>query len=98
MPFCAGRTTVSGPMSGGSSGAMGMSPCAFTASTTTSATPTSAASLVAKTLAVKSPSGLRTTTPRSRIAARCGPRAMSATSSPARLSLAPKYAPIAPAP
>ena len=37
MPFCAGSTTVSGPKSGGSSGAMAVSPCAFTASTTTSA-------------------------------------------------------------
>ena len=55
-------------------------------------------SSVACGCAWKSPRGLSTVTPRSRMAARCSPRAIRWTSAPPRSSAAPTYAPIAPAP
>ena len=99
MPFCIPMTRVCGPISVSICGSTGRIWCALSATITQSTAPTDAMSSVAATCAEKSPrSDFTSTPPRSRIAARCGPRAISVTSAPPRASDAPTYAPIAPAP
>ena len=57
--------------------------CAFSATTTESCAPSSSGFSEAATRTVRSPSAVRSVSPRSRMAARCGPRATSDTSAPA---------------
>ena len=89
MPFCVLTTVVSAEIKGATRGASCVRPCALTPRKMTSTGPASARSPMILGRSTKSPSGLITRTPRSCMARRCGPRAKSVTSSPARVMRAP---------
>src|SRR5437879_3271405 len=98
MPFWAVTTAVSGPRSGPRRGAISGRLWAFRVRITASAPVTTERSSVHGGCATKVSSASRTSTPRSRMAARCAPRATRVTSTPARAMRAPRKAPVAPAP
>ncbi len=98
MPFCVVMTIVVGPTIEATSAAIGASWWALTARTMRSAPPASAMRSVAPTRATISSPFSFSTSPRSRIAFRCSPRATTLTLSPAAASLAAMWPPIAPAP
>src|SRR5262249_30805769 len=80
----AGTTAVSGPRRGPSRGAISARWRALSVRMTESALATTSRSSVQGGCATKLPSASRTSTPRSRIAARCAPRAIRVTSTPPR--------------
>ena len=78
-PFRRGSTAAPVPARSRAAPSSSPSEYVLTATIATSAGPRAAASSEASTRTVNAPSGVRTSRPRERIAARCSPRARSAT-------------------
>ena len=90
-PFWNEMTAVSVPSSGRIAVAAVAVSQSFTPNSTRSTAPTSRGSALARASGrFRSPLLLFTDSPRSRMAARCAPRAMKVTSQPLRASFAPK--------
>jgi hypothetical protein len=98
MPFITKTTGVSGPSSGAMPAATEGSAGDFTVTITASCGPSSSGLSVARGREWKVPSRASTVSPRSWIAARCAPRAMTETSAPPRAKRPARCPPIAPAP
>src|ERR671916_1084388 len=99
IPFWSESSTVSGRKSGRAASAADSVSYVLTQKRIRSTGPTSSGSSVARTPTVNDPTSLHSTVrPRARNASNCVPRAMKATSSPARAKRPPKYPPVPPAP